>query len=555
MRRATTGLLAGVLCLSVMFGGCGKNAERKVTIGQKNPTPTVQETSAAASSSKTEASSKPAAQTGVDVDMKKMEGVYLGESGQKGTIRLMAKDSQVARILIDWPDTTQGDPHWEMTGTYDPKKKELVYTDAAMTRTVTRNGQRTTETVYTKGSGSISVNGPKLTWKDAQAATVVPQSTFVYEMSLDQYQQKVSEAAAALPAVSPTATPTPQPISADSITPTPVPTVQPTPALTAEPTKTPIVTAQPTPAPTVQPTPAPTAEPTKTPIVTAQPTPVPTAEPTPAPTAEPTPAPTAEPTPAPTAEPTPVPTAEPTPVPTAEPTPVPTAEPTPVPTAEPTPDPSGESVPEEQSNTEEISADAPFLQASGEQGETPAANGLWQEAASIDEAAEQAGIEFYDPVWSAIPEGVDPWAAYEYQDGAVRVIFEDEEQNFRMTIAKTDYTLTEAELTDGGAANTAVFETDSYLYVISCTWDDEEAESAEELIAAAQTALGLGSDEEETAGTAEETPVPESVPEEPQANADPASQDNTGAAAQDTAEQVPQDNVGAAPQENSGEAG
>ena len=59
-----------------------------------------------------------------------------------------------------------------------------------MTRTVLKNGKRTTETVYTQGSGSISVDGQRLTWNDAQAATVVPQSSFVYEMSLDLYQQK-----------------------------------------------------------------------------------------------------------------------------------------------------------------------------------------------------------------------------------------------------------------------------------------------------------------------------------------------------------------------------
>ena len=560
MKRTAVGLLAGVLCLSVLLGGCGKNAERKVTISSKaTPTPAVQETSVSAASTP-EAEAKTSSQTGVSVDMKKMEGVYLGENGKKGSIRLMAKDSKVARILIDWPDTTQGDPHWEMTGTYDPEKKQLVYSDATMTRTVMRNGQRSTETVYTKGSGSITVNGPKLTWKDTQASTVVPQSTFVYEMSLDLYQQKVSESAAALPTVVPTATPTPTPISANNITPTPtplnpnavtpVPTAQPTPVPTAEPTptKTPIVTAQPTPAPTAEPTP------TKTPIVTAQPTPAPTAEPTPAPTAEPTPAPTAEPTPAPTAEPTPEPTAEPTPEPTADPASAPADEA--MPSEDPYTDPAG--------NTEEAAA----------------ADSAWQEAASIEEAAAQAGIEFYDPVWNALPEGVDPWAAYQYQEGAVRVVFADEAQNFRMTIAKTDFTLTADALGDGDAAyesagtiesfdpviqyegngglvNTATFETESCLYVITCSrGEDGEGLTEEELIAAVQALLGIENSE------TEQEPAPEAAPEStegaPAENTVPAAETGTEAPpaaevpVQDPEAPAP-DYTEAPPQENAGE--
>ncbi len=576
MKRATIGLLAVTLCLSMLLGGCGKNQARKVTIGKATPTPAAQEAAVSASSAPAQDTSKSTAQTGVEVDIKKMEGVYLGENGKKGSIRLMAKDSKVARILIDWPDTTQGDPHWEMTGTYDPVKKELVYTDATMTRTVTRNGQRSTETVYTKGAGSIAVNGPRLTWNDAQAATVVPQSSYVYEMSLDLYQQKVSESAAALPTAAPTAAPTPSPLSPDSVTPAPAP-LSPdsvTPVPTAEPT--PVPTVQPTPAPTAVPTPVPTAEPT--PVPTVQPTPAPTAEPTPVPTAEPTPVPTAEPTPVPTAEPTPVPTAEPTPVPTAEPTPVPTAEPTPVPTAEPTPVPTEESVPtapaaeqpapEDQSGIGMISVDVQLLESGADPNQEPAedpgqapaedpvqtpaedpyaepteesdqaetgepeSSDGWQPAGSMEEAAMQAGIEFYESVWSAVPDEINPSVEYQYQEGAARVIFEDEEQNFRLVIAKA-YTQTEegsaeeSEYYSGGyidytepvigyegssgMIHAASFETDEYLYTVEYMWgEDGSGLTEEELVRLVYTLLGKEVPEsepeaEQNSGT-EETP-------------------------------------------------
>ena len=491
MKRTVMGLMAGMLCAAMLLGGCGLIKDRKVTIGKKETaTPTPQTTASAATPTET----PKASQTGVDVDMKKMEGVYLDQVSKKGTIRLMAKDSKVARIMIDWPDTTQGDPHWEMTGTYDPKTKQLVYKDATMTRTVVRDGKRTTETVYSQGSGSITVEGPKLTWNDAQAATVVPQTQFVYEMSLDLYQQKQSQAAAAIPTASPTATPTltPQPISANSVTPTPsplnpdavtpVPTAQPTPVPTAQPT--PVLTEAPAPAPTEAPIPAPTEAPAPAP--TEAPAPAPTEAPAPAPTEAPAPEPTAE--PAPTEAPAPAPTEEPVPEPTEEPVPEPTEEPVPEPTEEPAPEP---------------------------------AEGGWQTAGTLEDAAMQAGIEFYEPVWSVVPDEVEASAEYQYQDGAARVVFEDEEQDFRLVVAKTDFTLTKEELagdneyyekgvvdyTDpaidysgsNGLIYAASFKTEEYLYVIEYEWGEEGGLSENELVKLVYTLLDKempGSDQE-----------------------------------------------------------
>ena len=99
---------------------------------------------------------------------------------------------------------------------------------------------------------------------------------------------------------------------------------------------TPSPTASPTPAPV---TPPPTPNPTPAPV-TPNPTPSPTPNPTPAPvTPNPTPSPTPNPTPSPTPNPTPAPV---TPPPTPPPTPAPvTPPPTPPPTPAPTPAPVG----------------------------------------------------------------------------------------------------------------------------------------------------------------------------------------------------------------------
>ena len=578
MKRSTMVLLAGALCAVMLFDGCSLIKDKKVTIGSKTPTPSAQAAATVTPSLTPEATP----QAGTAVDMKKMEGVYLDEAGKKGSIRLMAKDSKVARILIDWPDTTQGDPHWEMTGTYDAEKKQLVYKDATMTRTVLKNGKRTTETVYTQGSGSISVDGPRLTWNDAQAATVVPQSSFVYEMSLDLYQQKQSQSAAAIVTASPTptptpiltATPTPAPINANAVTPTPAP-------INAN-TVTPVPTEAPAPAPTEAPAPAPTEAPA--PVPTEAPAPVPTEAPAPAPTEAPAPAPTEAPAPAPTEAPAPAPTEAPAPAPTEAPAPAPTEAPAPEPTAEPEPIPEPTEEPYEEPYEEPAADPAdPAAEAYGD----AASEGGWQDAGSIDEAAAQAGIEFYESVWSVVPDEVEVSAAYQYQEGAARVVFEDEEQNYRLVIAKTDFTLTEEELagengfyeegsvdyTDPviryegstGMINAAVFETEEYLYAIEYEWgEDGSGLTEEELVELVYTLLGreMPEPEQEAAqdAGAEETAVeqpaenPEAVPEAPPAEtyAETPQTEYVDPALADYAE-APQESYGEMPQEYTGE--
>lgn len=116
-----------------------------------------------------------------------------------------------------------------------------------------------------------------------------------------------------------------------------------------------------------------------------------------------------------------------------------------------------------------------------------------------------------------------------------------------MVIAKTDYTLTEEELIDeseyyeegsidtadpvitykgnNGLINAAAFETESYLYAISCEWgEDGSGMTEEELLGVVNSLLGR------------EEPEPEEAPE----NADGAVPENTEAAPAENAE-VPAD--------------
>ena len=587
MKRAITCLLAGVLCAGMLLGGCGLKGERKVTIGKATPTPTP---SGTLTPSPTQTPTVTP-QTGVEVDLKKMEGVYLDEKGKKGTIRLMAKDSKVAKIIIDWPDTTQGNPHWEMTGTYDPEKKQLVYTDAQMTRTVVRDGRRNTETVYTQGAGNISVSGPRLTWNDAQAATVVPQSSFVYEMSLDLYQQKQSQAAAALPTVVPTVTPTP--IGANSVTPTPTPiganTVTPTPAPINPDAVTPAPTAVP-PAPTEAPAPAPTQAPAP-PAPTEAPAPAPTEAPAPAPTEAPAPpAPTEAPAPVPTEAPAPpAPTEAPAPAPTEAPAPpAPTEAPAPVPTEAPVPEVTEEPAPTEapmpevteepvpteapmpEVTEEPVSTEAPAQDpAAGQweepqenpqedpavgqgeepQGDTESDSDPWTEAYSIEEAVSLAGIENDETDWYAVPAGLTP-LQYRYQEGTVRIIYENGEQDIYLAITETN-TLTEDEIPEedvycdnvweiyideltvncegtGGMVNRGSFTVEGTLYKIEYLCGEENTGlTEEEFTNLVRGLLGRENSEEESEetdtaeGTTEAAPAEyteppvENVPEAP----------------------------------------
>ena len=300
MKKKSAVLLTGILCCALLLSGCSRLGQKVTILKKTTPTPAASEASVTPAPTETSDKPKEASAAGTEVNLKQMEGVYLEEGSKKGMIRLLAKSDKIMRIYVDYPDKAYGEPHWEMTGIYDSSKKEIVYTDATMTRKIYKDGKETTETVYTLGSGSFSVSGPKLTWNDDKSqntgiqAVIGNQSSFVYEMSLDTYQQKQAASSPiksgnnftvtpdkpeALNAAA--VTPTPQALNANAVTPVPTPTpvVTQTPIVTAPPapevTQTPVVTAPP--APEVTQTPVVTAPPapevTQAPAVTAEPTP------------------------------------------------------------------------------------------------------------------------------------------------------------------------------------------------------------------------------------------------------------------------------------------
>ncbi|MCR4751533.1 MAG: hypothetical protein K5852_04475 [Eubacterium sp.] len=328
MKKKRAVLLTGILCCALLLSGCSKLGQKVTILKKTTPTPAASEAAVTPAPTGTPDKPKEASAAGTEVNLKQMEGVYLEEGSKKGMIRLLAKSDKIMRIYVDYPDKAYGEPHWEMTGIYDSSKKEIVYTDATMTRKIYKDGKETTETVYTLGSGSFSVSGPKLTWNDDKSqntgiqAVIGNQSSFVYEMSLDTYQQKQAASSPiksgnnftvtpdkpeALNAAA--VTPPPQALNANAVTPVPTPTpvVTQTPIVTAPPapavTQTPVVTAPP--APEVTQTPVVTAPPapevTQTPVVTAPPAPEVTQTPVvtapPAPEVTQAPAVTAEPTP------------------------------------------------------------------------------------------------------------------------------------------------------------------------------------------------------------------------------------------------------------------
>ena len=183
------------------------------------------------------------------INMMDLEGVYSEQLAHRGTLRLTAKDSQSASIVIDWPGSASESAHWEMTGTYDPQKQAIVYNDAVMTeQTFNESGTQSNRLVSSSGTGRFTVSGKNLAWTDDLAYIGSDPATFVYSGTLADAQNASSlvnsstgtaQTASTTPAPSastaPAATPTPTPTPAP--TPTPVPTVAPgSPVITKDPT-------------------------------------------------------------------------------------------------------------------------------------------------------------------------------------------------------------------------------------------------------------------------------------------------------------------------------
>lgn len=192
------------------------------------------------------------------VNMMDLEGVYTEQLAHRGTLRLTAKDSQTASITIDWPGSATESAHWEMTGTYDPQKQAIVYSDAVMMeQTTNETGAQSNRLVSSSGTGRFTVSGKNLAWTDDLAYIGSDPSTFTYSSSLNEDANQggaslvvgtpaASSAPSGSTATVPVATATPAPVTQIAATPAPstAPTPTPTPAAPAP--GSPIITKDPT---------------------------------------------------------------------------------------------------------------------------------------------------------------------------------------------------------------------------------------------------------------------------------------------------------------------
>lgn len=186
-------LLICLLGLSLLLGGCGQKAAVE-------PTPTVSPTSPA-------------------FDMKTLEGVYAEEIAHRGVIRLTAMDAQRASLVIDWPGSAAQSAHWELHASCDASGQALTYNDAVLIeKAFSQDGSESDKLISTHGTGSFALSGGKLIWTDDSGYLGGEPATFVYVMTMDEYDR---QQAAETPA--PTATPAPAATPEPTTTPAPTP--------------------------------------------------------------------------------------------------------------------------------------------------------------------------------------------------------------------------------------------------------------------------------------------------------------------------------------------
>ena len=123
--------------------------------------------------------------TQTQIDMKTLEGVYSEVQAHRGVLQLSARDSQTVDIVINWPGSAFENAHWEMSGTYNPEKKAIVYSDASLIeQTFDEQGTQTDRQISTNGTGSLAISGSNLLWTDDNAYIGSDPATFAYTMSL-----------------------------------------------------------------------------------------------------------------------------------------------------------------------------------------------------------------------------------------------------------------------------------------------------------------------------------------------------------------------------------
>lgn len=180
----------------------------------------------------------------VGFSMKSLEGVYTEEIAHRGVLTLTAEDDETAVISVVWPGSAAVKGQWDMSGRYDAEKQAVVYSDAVyVEKTFDENGGETDKVVYTRGSGFFTLDKGKLIWTNEKQPEMGT-STFVYESSLDNYND--AQDAQVIPAETPAPTDGPLPIVTPAPTEAPAPTATPAPSPTATPGQAPVVTKDPT---------------------------------------------------------------------------------------------------------------------------------------------------------------------------------------------------------------------------------------------------------------------------------------------------------------------
>ena len=169
-----------LLCVSVLLCACGKKSADK---GQ-------------------------GAQT--EIDMKTLEGVYSEVQAHRGVLQLSARDAKTVDVVINWPGSAFENAHWEMSGTYDPEKQAIVYSDATLIeQTFDEQGTQSDRQISSNGTGNFAISGSNLLWTDDNAYIGSDAATFVYTMSLGDYMKNQQTTATPEPVVVSTPEPTP----------------------------------------------------------------------------------------------------------------------------------------------------------------------------------------------------------------------------------------------------------------------------------------------------------------------------------------------------------
>ncbi len=198
--------------------------------------------------------------TQTQIDMKTLEGVYSEVQAHRGVLQLSARDSQTVDIVINWPGSAFENAHWEMSGTYNPEKKAIVYSDASLIeQTFDEQGTQTDRQISTNGTGSLAISGSNLLWTDDNAYIGSDPATFAYTMSLSDYMKNQQT----------TSTPEPVVVSTPEPTPSEAPVQEP-----VAPVETPAAEAETAPAPAEENTTGAVANPAVpgSPVVTKSPT-------------------------------------------------------------------------------------------------------------------------------------------------------------------------------------------------------------------------------------------------------------------------------------------